>query len=251
MGGDSHCVFVKASELTEDLFDRFYHTVLAPAFPPEELEDIETVRALHYAPSPQVPGLVGLRDGDPVGGMLGEHYSDGNVVLLSYLAVRTDCRGAGIGGALLIRALLSWRELLAPAAILAEVEDPRGRSSGPHGDPAARLRFYERAGGKVLPLRYFQPSIGNGMPRVRGMLLICLDPWRESMPKDTVLAFLDEYMKAAEGIEVSTADAEYLSLRGQVDAWPEEVPLWPLSHVAQLSTPDSQRREEEDERCDP
>jgi GNAT superfamily N-acetyltransferase len=243
MGGGDKGVYVRIPELTESQFERLYHTVLAPAFPPEELEDIETIRALHYEPSPRVPGLAALRAGDPVGGALGEQYSDGNVVLFAYLAVRADCRRAGIGSVLLERTLLSWQKLLTPAAILAEVEDPRGRSPGPHGDPAARLRFYDRAGGKVLPLRYFQPSISNGMPRVRGMLLICLDPWRESVPKDTVLAFLDEYMKAAEGSGASTADAEYLGLRAQVDAWPDKVPLWPLSHVTHLPTAGSQRRE--------
>jgi GNAT superfamily N-acetyltransferase len=234
MGGDDSCVFVRLSELSPELFDRFYHTVLAPAFPPEELEDIDTVRALHYEPSPHVPGSVALRTGDPVGGALGEHYGDANIVLLAYLAVRADCRGSGIGGALLERTLLSWQETLAPATILAEVEDPRCHTSGPHGDPAARLRFYERAGGKMLPLRYFQPSIGNGMPRVRGMLLICLDPWRESVPRDSVLAFLDEYMLEAEGSKARTTDVEYLDLRAQVDAWPDEVPLWPLSRVTRL-----------------
>jgi GNAT superfamily N-acetyltransferase len=248
MGGGLSCIFINMPELSDDLFDRFYHTVLAPAFPPEELEDIETVRTLYYEPSPPVPGLVALRAGDPVGGTLGEYYSDGNVVLLAYQVVRADCRGIGIGSALLTRALHSWRELLAPSAIVAEVEDPRGRHSGPHGDPKARLRFYERMGGKLLPLSYFQPSLGRGLPRVRGMLLVCLDPERNSLPKHTVLAFLDEYMEAAEGSQASTADREYLDLRAQVNAWPHEVPLWPLSHFTRLPSPaanveKSERRE--------
>jgi hypothetical protein len=123
MGGDDKFVFAGVSELTGDLFDRFYHTVLEPAFPPEELEDIETVRALHYEPSPCVPGLV------------------------------------------------------------------------------------------------------------------CLDPWRESVPKDTVRAFLDEYVEAAEGSAARSADPEYLNLRGQVDSWPKDIPLWPLSRATQLPAP--------------
>lgn len=243
VGGDDKCVFVEASKLTGDLFDRFYYGVLKPAFPPEELEDVETVRARYHVPRPRVPGLVMQLAGEPVGGALGEHFAASNVVLLDYLAVRADRRGTGIGSELLDRALMSWGELLAPAAILAEVEDPRGRSAGPYGDPAARLRFYQRAGGKMLPLRYFQPSIGPGMPRVRGMFLICLDPWRESVPKDSVLAFLDEYMEAAEGPKARTADPEYLDLRGQVDAWPGDVPLWPLSHVNQLPAAGQLHRE--------
>jgi GNAT superfamily N-acetyltransferase len=234
MGGDGEWAFAGIPGLTGSVFDRLYHTVLEPAFPPEELEDIEVVRAAHHEPLPCVPGLAALRAADPVGGALGEYYGGSHVVLLAYLAVRADCRGTGIGSALLKRVLLSWRELLAPAAILAQVEDPRGRSAGPHGDPAARLRFYQRAGGKVLPIRYFQPSVGHGLSRVRGMFLICLDPWRESMPKDTVLAFLDEYMETAEGPEITTTDPEYLDLRSQVDAWPDEIPLWPLSRATQL-----------------
>jgi GNAT superfamily N-acetyltransferase len=241
MGGDDKDAFVRISELDEGLFERLYHGVLGPAFPPEELEDIETARSLHYEPPPRVPGLAALRAGDPVGAALGELYGD--IVLLAYLAVRADCRGAGIGSALLERALPSWRKLLSPAAILAEVEDPRGRSPGPHGDPAARLRFYDRAGGKVLPLRYFQPSIGGGMPRVRGMFLICLDPWRESVPKEAVLAFLDEYMQAAEGSAARTSDAEYLGLRAQADAWPGQIPLWPIARAAELPAADSQRQD--------
>jgi hypothetical protein len=237
MGGDHKLTFVRTPELTGDQFDRFYHSVIAPAFPSAELEDIEIIRASHYKPPPDVPGLVALRDGDPVGGTLGELFDDSNVVLLCYQVVRADCRGSGIGSELLKRALPSWRELLAPAAIFAEVEDPRGRSTGPHGDPVARLRFYERAGGKVLPLPYFQPSIGNGLPRVRGMLLVCLDAGYESVPKDTVLAFLDQYLKSEEGFDVSTADAEYLDLRAQVNAWPDEIPLWPLSRVTELPAP--------------
>jgi GNAT superfamily N-acetyltransferase len=243
VGGDDKCVFVEASELTGDLFDRFYYMVLKPAFPPEELEDVETVRARYHVRRPPVPGLVVLLAGEPMGGALGEHFADSNIVLLDYLAVRADRRGNGVGRELLDRALVSWREHLAPTAIFAEVENPRGRSAGPHGDPAARLRFYQRAGGKMLPLRYFQPSIGPGVPRVRGMLLICLDPWRESVPTDSVLAFLDEYLEAAEGPEARAADPEYQDLRGQVNAWPGEVPLWPLSHVNQLPTAGQLQRE--------
>lgn len=234
MGGDAKFDIVAVSNLASDQFDVFYHTVLEPAFPPDELEDIDVVRAAHYKPGSDVPGLAALRAGDPVGGALGEHYRDGNVVLLDYLAVRTDCRDGGIGRGLLDRALSSWRELLAPAAILAEIEDPRGRSAGPHGDPHARLRFYDRAGGKALPLQYVQPAVRPGSPRVRGMFLICLDPVRESVPKEAVLAFLDEYMEAAEGHEAVTADPEYLNLRGRVDSWPDEIPLVPLSRAAEL-----------------
>jgi hypothetical protein len=111
------------------------------------------------------------------------------------------------------------------------VEDPRFRQAGPHGDPAARLRFYDRAGGKLLPVPYTQPSVGPGRPRVSGMFLICLDSARWSIPRDAVLAFLDEYM---ESMGSSTDEPEYQALRRAIESRQDEIPLWPLSRAAEM-----------------
>jgi GNAT superfamily N-acetyltransferase len=223
-------IFADAAGLSAEVFDRFYHEVLVPAFPPEELEDIEVVRAAHHGPDAFVPGVVALRDGDPVGGALGEYYARGNVALLAYLAVRDDTRGTGLGTALLGRALPLWRQAFMPTAILAEVEDPRARHAGPHGDPVARLRFYDRAGSKLLPVPYTQPAVGPGLPRVSGMFLICLDPDLQSIPRDALLAFLDEYMESMSSVD----DPDYHALRGVIESREGEIPLWPLSRVAEM-----------------
>lgn len=223
--------FTDASDLNVEVFDRFYREVLEPSFPPEELEDIDVVRGAHHGPGAAVPGVVALRDGDPVGCALGDYFARTNIVLLSYLAVRGDQRGTGLGTALLDRALPAWRRAFAPTAILAEVEDPRARQAGPHGDPAARLRFYDRAGGKLLPVPYSQPSVGRGLPRVPGMFLISLDPDRRSIPRDVVLEFLDEYVEATDsGLD----DPEHRALRGAIEAYPDEVLLWPMSRYADM-----------------
>jgi GNAT superfamily N-acetyltransferase len=224
-------VFAEAAGLSTQVFDRFYREVLVPAFPPEELEDIDVVRAAQNGPGASVPGVVALRDGEPVGGALGEYYPGAKIALLGYLAVRDDLRGTGLGTALLDRALPAWRRAFAPTAILAEVEDPRVRQAGPHGDPVARLRFYDRAGAKLLPIRYTQPSVGPGLPRVPGMFLICLDPALQSIPSDAVLAFLDEYM---ESMGSSTDEPDYLEMRRAIESRPDEIPLWPLSRVAEM-----------------
>lgn len=228
-------VYVEAASVADDLFDRFYHEVLEQSFPSEELEDIQAVRDAYHRPEGRVSSLIALYDGEPVGGALGDYYPAGNVVLLSYLAMRADWRGKGLGAALLGRAVGEWQESAAPTVVVAEVEDPRHRTGGPYMDSAARLRFYERAGAKLVPIAYFQPSVGHGSPRVRGMFLICLDSWRQTVPRDAILAFLDEYMELAEGAQARLADPEYLALRGQVESQPDDIPLWPLSRAGEVT----------------
>jgi GNAT superfamily N-acetyltransferase len=226
--------FAECADLDDRMFDRFYNEVLEPAFPASELYDRDAVRTTWRAPSPGVLSTLILRGNDPVACALGEWSAASGVLLLSYLAVRSDLRGHGLGGALLGEVLPRWHEALTPTAILAEVEDPRHHEVGPHGDPVARLRFYERAGARLLPFSYFQPSLAPGLPRVRGMLLICLDARREVIPAESVARFLDEYMASAESAEAARTDPEYLGLREQVLSWPGGVPLWPLSRVAEV-----------------
>ncbi len=230
------CAFVECAKLSPDVFDRFYTDVLQPSFPPEELEDVGVVRAEYLGSPTESAGLIAMRGGEPVGGALGELFPDSRVILLAYLAVRADQRGTGLGTELLKRAVPAWQGSFSPAAMVAEVEDPRFHGSGPHGDPVARLRFYDRAGGTIVPIDYVQPRVRPGSPRVHGIFLICLEPGRESTPRNILLAFLDEYMESAEGPDTRQHDPEYLKLRHQVETSPDEIPLWPLSQAATAPT---------------
>jgi GNAT superfamily N-acetyltransferase len=231
-------IFAACADVESQVFNRFYHEVLEPAFAPEELNDLETLRTEYLRPLPGFDGEIALQDGEPVGGALGEHYAASGVMMLGYLAVRADVRGRGVGSALLDDLQPKWRKSFRPTAILAEIEDPRYHKAGPRGDPLARIRFYDRIGAKLLPLRYFQPSLGCGLARVRGMFLICLDPGLEVVPTAPLLTFLDEYFAFYEGAKTKQTDPEYLALCNQVGAWSAEIPLWPLSRANEVPQSD-------------
>ncbi len=224
-------IFAACADVGEEVFNRFYREVLEPAFLPEELNDLETLRSAYLRPLPGFDGKIALQDGEPIGGALGEHYAASGVMMLTYLAVRANVRGQGVGSALLDSLKSTWRKFCRPTVTLAEIEDPRYHKAGRRGDPMARLRFYDRIGAKLLPLWYFQPSLGRGLARVRGLLLICLDPGLEEVSTASLLTFLDEYFALCEGEWVKQRDPEFLALCNQVRAWSEKIPLWPLSRV--------------------
>ena len=183
--------------------------VLAPSFPPDELEGVDGMTAALRRGT-----LVAAAACDDEGGVrglaTGSWSARTRVLLLSYLAVAPGVRGGGVGGTLLDAALTAWVERLDPLVVLAEVEDPRattGHRVEEHGDPVARLRFYRRHGARPLPLPYVQPALGPGARRVPGMLLLALavdselvdedGGWR--VPAAALRGFLEEYYAATEG----------------------------------------------------
>ncbi|MDF5752744.1 GNAT family N-acetyltransferase [Spongiactinospora sp. TRM90649] len=233
-GAQAEPVLVKCADIDDDLFVRFYETVLAPAFPPAELVGLETARVVYRAPEYGHFGTIAMVDGEPVGGALGSFSPSSGILLLDYLAVRPEQRGRGLGSALIGHLRTAWRPKARPVAVLAEVEDPARHSASVFGDPVARLRLYDRTGWSLLPVDYFQPSLAPGLPRVQGMFLICLGPAGPTVPTEAVLAFLDEYVRGCEGDEAARSDPEYLALREQVSSWGPGVPLWPISRAPEV-----------------
>ncbi|HWE91660.1 MAG TPA: GNAT family N-acetyltransferase [Pseudonocardiaceae bacterium] len=232
--GRPDVAFVASTDLDDTVLTPFYQDILQPAFPADELISLDEFRTGYGSPSPVYHGTLALRGDEPVGGALGEYDPGSGLMLLAYLAIREDQRGTGLGTGLLNEVLPAWRAALTPTATIAEVEDPRFYRAGPHGDPVARLRFYERLGSTVLPLPYFQPALRPDVSRVRGMFLICLDPGRTGVSAAALATFMDEYVGLCEGPAARDADPEYRAFRDQITAWPDEVPLWPMSAADQV-----------------
>jgi GNAT superfamily N-acetyltransferase len=201
------------------VIEALYQQILVPSFPPAELVSLDEVQEIADREDASI-WLAEDAEGTVLGGAIAEWDASVRVLLLSYLAVRPGVRGGGIGGALYLAALESWRQRFKPCLIIAEVEDPAVHTgSEDHGDPAARLRFYVNRGSRILDFPYFQPALEPGVERVSGLLLIVLhaDPEFAGAGKDTIDAqvvrkYLESYQTQYEG-KVATDDQAMIMWR--------------------------------------
>ncbi|WP_460406282.1 GNAT family N-acetyltransferase [Actinophytocola sediminis] len=226
-------VIVDLADLGDQAFDQLYDDVLAPSFPETELLGRDVLRAQYLGDPSDFFGSAVLTAGRAVAVALCEHHRASGISLLNYLAVDPGIRQGGHGGRLLRHTLSRW-ETTDSVAFLAEVEDPRCHPSNDHGDPTARVRFYERHGAALLPLPYFQPSLGPGLARVPNLLLISLRTREAGLPSAGLTRFLDDNIAACEGEQARDHDPAYRALRDTVTAWPAHAPLWPLSRLTEL-----------------
>jgi GNAT superfamily N-acetyltransferase len=187
--------------------DGLYHEVLLPSFPPDQMVTLDDLRRGVRGRATEVSAVVD-EHGRMLGGAVGDWSPPSRVMLLSYLAVAADRRDGGIGSLLYSGLIARWRARYHPCLILAEVESPDHHAgSQAYGDPAARLRFYQRRGARVLDLPYFQPALGAGRSRVFGVLLLALhvDPeltgvvGSDTVASEPLRIFLTDYLVAAEG----------------------------------------------------
>lgn len=241
-GPDSQPVrIVDARDGDFRLVPEFYRTVIVPSFPPDELQtERELMDGLRSGRSRVLIAVAA--DGAMLGGAVGDYFPLSNVMLLSYLAVLADGRGQGVGAAVLRAAKEAWTEELSPRLIVLEVEDPRQfTGSAAFGDPAARVRFYERHGVRALPLPYMQPALGPDTGRVPGLMLMVLGgtdapPGAGSVDGQHVASFLEEYFEEFEG-PARPGDAE-LGLLLAACARPGGLPLMT---VPELPSPQERR----------
>src|SRR5215212_3834007 len=129
-----------------ELARRFYDEILRPSFPAAELIDPWWAGGADRYDGPY---LLALEGDDVVGGALGEWYPGSQTLLLSYLAVHPDRRGAGIGTRLMEAIAERWYPAYPSRLALAELEDPAHHDSAIQ-DPVLRLRFYARFGVEAL-----------------------------------------------------------------------------------------------------
>jgi GNAT superfamily N-acetyltransferase len=219
------------------LLDAVYTDVLVPSFPPDELVSLEDLReGLAAGGGTSIAATVDAA-GRPLAAAAVDWSASTAMLLLSYLAVRPGRRGGGHGAALLRYARGEWFVRHGARMLLAEVEDPRAHAaSAGFGDPAARVRFYDRHGGRALDLPYFQPALGPGRERVYGVFLVVL-AWTDAalgagadrIAAEPVRRFLAGYLGEAEGGVGS--DPAVAALWRALDR-PDGIPLLALTDPA-------------------
>lgn len=178
---------------------RVHERLLVPNFPPRELVSVEELLE-DVARGSATVRVVGEAS-DPVAVAITATFTGSPAVLLSYVAIRADQRGRGVGTALLSGLLAGITADPEVSVVLAEVEHPDHHQAHPvHGDPAARLRFYARLGGQILDVPYFQPPVDETQDAVYGMLLLVLAPperfvrGQRLLPEAGLAAALGEFM---------------------------------------------------------
>jgi GNAT superfamily N-acetyltransferase len=217
----------------------FYQTVLAPHFRASELETPENI-AEGLRTGGTRAFVARVADDTILGGAVIDWFAASRVLLLSYMAVRSGHRGGGVGAKLMAAVCGDAAEDLEPLLIVAEIDDPRHyQSDAAHGDPHARVRFYERLGGRTLPIPYLQPALGPDGSRVPHMLLMVLGgslapPETKVIDGATVEFFLTEYFDLCEG-PLQSGDSQRQDLLAACRR-PDGLPLLLFSELTELSS---------------
>lgn len=203
---------------------RLYDAVLAPSFLPAEREPVKKLSQV--LSTGDLRGAIAVRpNGEPVGALFLEWFSDIRAALLCYFAVRPDLRGQGIGRKLVGVAPPHWLATLEPQVFFAEAQDPRaagilaGADSGSdYGDRDARLRLYARFGLRRLPIPYLMPELMPGAGRLANLLLLVAEPDHVVSPapdriRSTIVEdFLVRYFARHEGRPVPAEDGQFQQL---------------------------------------
>ncbi|MET0902514.1 MAG: GNAT family N-acetyltransferase [Acidimicrobiales bacterium] len=228
-----------AADPDEALLARFYDDMLVPYFSEGERVQLSALQGGLLAEPRDTDAVVAVDDdGAVVGGAVGEWDGDADVYLLSYLAVRADLRSQGLGAQLMDH-VRGWWEARGAGVALAEVDDPRHHEVSDYGDPAARLRFYERVGARVLGVPYTQPEVRAGSGRVPGMLLISFVVSNEALDgyglrADVLRRFLGNYLMFSEGATPETVEAAVDGLMPELAGRTAAIPILPMASYAEI-----------------
>lgn len=210
------------------LLREMHAQVLGPSFDRDELEDVGALVQCLEGAGPTELGATAALDssGTVLGGLIVERFPHApDVLLLSYLAVRPDARGSGVGTRLMRAAAAAWVDDPRALLVVGEVHDPRAWPRTDDEDPVARLRLYDHVGARALGLPFIQPALDAGRVRVPGFLLLAFHTAMrahasaDAVRSELVSGFIRAYYRVAEG-PPREDDAELQALLGWIDRRP-------------------------------
>ena len=223
-------VDLEAPDDDPGLLQRAFDDVLRPSFSIEELPEFGSLMGALGGHG--FISIAGDDDGVPLAVGLSESDSTTQIGLLGYLATRPDRRSGGVGGALLSHMQERWAAEPV-TVVLAEVHDPRVWPETDDERAAARLRFYEKAGARLLMTPWVQPSLSVGAARVNGMLLLTLSEkpeGQQAIDPDNLRRWTRGYYTEAEG--GVPEDPTYIALEQRMAG--DRIEIRPVSAYREL-----------------
>jgi GNAT superfamily N-acetyltransferase len=159
--------------------------------------------------------IVAERDGQVVGGIVGDFFPASSSAVIEFVAVHNQHRGERIASRLIHNMLYTMEKRTSKAIhyCFAEIENPNALSEKKLQEEARlRLGFWKKLGAKKINFNYFQPPLCDGKQPLNTLFLSVIH-WNkglpaESIPAKRVLAFLNEYFTHSFGIE-KAAESEY------------------------------------------
>lgn len=149
----------------------FERELYVPCFPdPDEREPFDNIlsRIADDGADPKTFAVLETVGDELVGGGIADYRRTLGSLLLTYVAVKPEWRSRGIG-----RMLLETRVRVFPDVrhVFLECDDPATVTvSGM--DPAQRLAMFRRWGFSEVPIRYWQPPLGDGQGTCGSLLLL-------------------------------------------------------------------------------
>jgi hypothetical protein len=190
------------------LLEQAYNELLIPAFPStDEREPLESLKArLENKPPPPQPKTHVLLWGcdwqqaneSRVNGVLiYEVYRRSNLGLITYMAVREELRGLGIGREIFRQAQRRFNRDQPGSCLLAEVHNPKMViAEAETMNPIERLRFFGSLGGKLIPFQYVQPPLSHQGKKVNSFLLLAFPRCDKLLNAKKLILFLEEFYEA-------------------------------------------------------
>ena len=185
-------------ELYTPTFSHFENEYQDPEFYKTFLKPNDILQAYMLVHNPE----------EPNGFLIFEEYKKSKCALITYAAIKPSERGKGISRLLFEEAF----RILKEKGILAsygEVHNPN--MIDPQKDimnPRQRINIFEKLGGQILPIKYVQPPLGEGLEPSRDFLLLTFQPEQGIL---NLYNFLYEFYQTL-GIEKPENDENFLSM---------------------------------------